>query len=586
MVKSQSVFNKIVSIDTLLSFDGIIPSLSEFQLNMVALIEKFHHVLLNEKQAQDSVEELCKIVCIYIDSRVLKSANGMFDSWQGYMLEHHFYGYEHENKDKPLIDQLSELINNSRNKVQHYAVQLLFMLQNLTGNDERIAEILARYSLTKASGPATDSKSVSTHRNIPFSQAIFIIGPYALKWFSDVQNHTAVRFDQGTVWLLAADTNEMQLKISRIKSEHPQTQIMAFFPLLPDGHDDISMLNSRLTGWYNSFCSLKLPEPLPLLFAFYGRFSKERIAHDPDRALWFGDYDVMSSSTTNFTEQINILKNQLIKNGSTHSYFATQRTAMMEVFCEWLDETGLTKAFQQMFTLLPLKLSGVMLSDHCCGFSRHGAWSRWLEEKYGVLPGLSSQLVLPTLPIIKTIGIPAQTNINNAKAFNIRAKKWRLLALAGAIGLLVIASLLVDKKLHNNYLPDLEGFKDLFGSQAAPDLKTLTIDNFPSGISELTPAQEQQLQSYLPQLEHSPENYFLLLGYSDNAGNTQQNLKLSQQRAQAVRTWLINHMALPEEHFTALGAGETNPVVSNKHLRNRAKNRRVEIIPLSTEQKR
>jgi outer membrane protein OmpA-like peptidoglycan-associated protein len=66
-------------------------------------------------------------------------------------------------------------------------------------------------------------------------------------------------------------------------------------------------------------------------------------------------------------------------------------------------------------------------------------------------------------------------------------------------------------------------------------------------------------------------------GYTDNIGTADSNLKLSQQRADAVRNFLIQQ-GLSADSVTAAGLGESSPVADNSTAAGRQKNRRVEII--------
>jgi len=68
-----------------------------------------------------------------------------------------------------------------------------------------------------------------------------------------------------------------------------------------------------------------------------------------------------------------------------------------------------------------------------------------------------------------------------------------------------------------------------------------------------------------------------LNGHTDDRGDDQSNLVLSQDRMNAVRQWLIDHGVAPER-LEAHGYGETRPIVPNESTRNRALNRRVEFI--------
>jgi outer membrane protein OmpA-like peptidoglycan-associated protein len=66
-------------------------------------------------------------------------------------------------------------------------------------------------------------------------------------------------------------------------------------------------------------------------------------------------------------------------------------------------------------------------------------------------------------------------------------------------------------------------------------------------------------------------------GYTDTTGSEAFNLKLSGQRADAVRVFLIGQGLKPED-VTSQGMGEVNPVGSNDTAAGRQQNRRVEII--------
>ena len=66
-------------------------------------------------------------------------------------------------------------------------------------------------------------------------------------------------------------------------------------------------------------------------------------------------------------------------------------------------------------------------------------------------------------------------------------------------------------------------------------------------------------------------------GYTDTVGSDDFNLKLSQQRADTVREYLVSQ-GLAESTVTATGFGKTNPVADNDTPAGRQKNRRVEIV--------
>jgi outer membrane protein OmpA-like peptidoglycan-associated protein len=66
-------------------------------------------------------------------------------------------------------------------------------------------------------------------------------------------------------------------------------------------------------------------------------------------------------------------------------------------------------------------------------------------------------------------------------------------------------------------------------------------------------------------------------GHTDNTGKADVNLKLSQDRAQAVVSWLTANLQTPAEKMTAQGFGDTKPIADNKTEKGRSKNRRVDF---------
>jgi outer membrane protein OmpA-like peptidoglycan-associated protein len=66
-------------------------------------------------------------------------------------------------------------------------------------------------------------------------------------------------------------------------------------------------------------------------------------------------------------------------------------------------------------------------------------------------------------------------------------------------------------------------------------------------------------------------------GFTDNTGTEPINQKLSEQRAQAVRDYLISQ-GIPASRVTSKGFGETMPVASNDTPEGRQQNRRVELV--------
>jgi len=65
-------------------------------------------------------------------------------------------------------------------------------------------------------------------------------------------------------------------------------------------------------------------------------------------------------------------------------------------------------------------------------------------------------------------------------------------------------------------------------------------------------------------------------GHTDSAGASEYNRKLSERRAEAVKAYLVSK-GLSGDRIVTKGAGDTQPVASNKTAAGRAQNRRVDI---------
>ena len=108
--------------------------------------------------------------------------------------------------------------------------------------------------------------------------------------------------------------------------------------------------------------------------------------------------------------------------------------------------------------------------------------------------------------------------------------------------------------------------------------KSLVLEgvNFQTGKAVLLPESEQILDRVAAALLARPELKIEVGGHSDADGSESANRKLSQRRADAVRTYLVKK-GVPAERMTAKGYGESQPIADNKTPEGKAKNRRVEL---------
>jgi len=84
------------------------------------------------------------------------------------------------------------------------------------------------------------------------------------------------------------------------------------------------------------------------------------------------------------------------------------------------------------------------------------------------------------------------------------------------------------------------------------------------------------LQSMAQVLVKYPETNLVVVGHTDNTGSDSYNQKLSEQRAYAVKDYLVTY-GVAGPRLVARGLGETHPVASNDSPDGRQQNRRVEV---------
>jgi outer membrane protein OmpA-like peptidoglycan-associated protein len=83
--------------------------------------------------------------------------------------------------------------------------------------------------------------------------------------------------------------------------------------------------------------------------------------------------------------------------------------------------------------------------------------------------------------------------------------------------------------------------------------------------------------------EEYPDSNILIEGHTDNTGSESYNLTLSKNRAQAVTGFLLNQ-GLNRERFETKWYGESQPKYDNSTAEGRAKNRRVELAIVASEE--
>ena len=100
---------------------------------------------------------------------------------------------------------------------------------------------------------------------------------------------------------------------------------------------------------------------------------------------------------------------------------------------------------------------------------------------------------------------------------------------------------------------------------------------FDFGKYTLKPETREKLAKVSGILLTHPDMHLQVEGYTDNVGSDEFNQKLSEQRADSVRDYLISQ-GISADSITSKGFGKTNPIASNDTAKGRQQNRRVEIV--------
>lgn len=112
-----------------------------------------------------------------------------------------------------------------------------------------------------------------------------------------------------------------------------------------------------------------------------------------------------------------------------------------------------------------------------------------------------------------------------------------------------------------------------------PEVTVLKGVNFAFKSASLTPEAMAILDQVAITLSRRGDSKAEVLGHTDNVGTAERNLKLSQERAEAVMRYLVSK-GVKAESLTARGLGEAQPIADNKTEAGRAQNRRVELRTL------
>ena len=104
--------------------------------------------------------------------------------------------------------------------------------------------------------------------------------------------------------------------------------------------------------------------------------------------------------------------------------------------------------------------------------------------------------------------------------------------------------------------------------------------NFDTAKSSVSADSEPVLSQVREMLAAHPELKIKIEGHTDNVGGQAANQLLSQQRAAAVKAWLVK-AGIAEDRLSTSGHGDSRPLAANDSDEGRGKNRRVELVRAS-----
>lgn len=133
--------------------------------------------------------------------------------------------------------------------------------------------------------------------------------------------------------------------------------------------------------------------------------------------------------------------------------------------------------------------------------------------------------------------------------------------------------------IENHNLPDTIS-QNLSPSQQTVEGVVFSLKKtFQFGFNDtaLTPEARAYFDDFVNLMKLNPELRLRVIGHTDNIGKERTNVKLSQDRAQVVKGYLIEQ-GIDQQRIMAEGQGSSEPLFPNDTPAHRAENRRVELV--------
>lgn len=102
--------------------------------------------------------------------------------------------------------------------------------------------------------------------------------------------------------------------------------------------------------------------------------------------------------------------------------------------------------------------------------------------------------------------------------------------------------------------------------------------NFPPGRSSIDAGNTALLSKVQQSLALFPGSSLVIEGHTDANGSDSANLILSQDRADAIKQYVVSNFAVDPEKISSIGYGESRPVATNETQEGRSRNRRIDVV--------
>ncbi|KAA3439658.1 OmpA family protein [Rufibacter hautae] len=171
----------------------------------------------------------------------------------------------------------------------------------------------------------------------------------------------------------------------------------------------------------------------------------------------------------------------------------------------------------------------------------------------------------------------------NKRSMKVYLDQHRLINIPNTTGKPVNLKIKSDRRIEGNAMVKnvfiAEGGKKLYDQVLATGKIVTYGVKFDTNKAVIRPESMGTLNSIVKLMQEQPSLNFSVDGHTDSDGDDASNLKLSQQRAEAVKTYLVSQ-GIADSRLKAKGQGESKPLDKGTTVEAKANNRRVEFVKI------